>query len=140
MATDYLSLNFPFLSFPLGVMGDREVREDAFLQLDTAMLEWQGNGISEGWAGAWPQMSRALQLVDVLRADFSPASQGTPCCEDWCRTHWGQRGFEQPREQPLESVERVRHRADFCYNYYQIQVCQIVIRPPLEYGILSSRP
>jgi len=48
------------------------IREDAFQQLDVVMEEWQGNNIPEGWAEAWPQMSRAQQLVAVLRADFSP--------------------------------------------------------------------
>ena len=50
------------------------MREDAFHQLDVVMEEWQGNNIPEGWAGAWPQMSRAQQLVAVLRADFSPGN------------------------------------------------------------------
>ena len=34
-----------------------EVKEDVFLQFNTAVLEWQGNGIPEGWSGAWPLMS-----------------------------------------------------------------------------------
>ena len=46
-----------------------------FEQMDTAMLEWRGNGISESWAEAWPQLSRAQQLVALIRADFSPGNR-----------------------------------------------------------------
>ena len=52
----------------------QEAREDAFQQIDTAMLEWRENGISESWAEAWPQLSRAQQLVALIRADFSPGN------------------------------------------------------------------
>ena len=61
-----------------------EVREDAFrqfAQLDTAMLEWQGNGIPESWAEAWPQLSRAQQLVAVIRAEFSPGNSNPHLCQ-----------------------------------------------------------
>jgi hypothetical protein len=53
----------------------KEAREDALQQMDTAMLEWQGNGILESWAEAWPQLSRAQQLVALIRADFSPGNR-----------------------------------------------------------------
>ena len=52
----------------------QEAREDALQQMDTAMLEWQGNGILESWAEAWPQLSREQQIVALLRADFSPGN------------------------------------------------------------------
>ena len=52
----------------------QEVREDAFQQMDTAMLEWRENGISESWTEAWPQLSRAQQLIALIRADFSPGN------------------------------------------------------------------
>ena len=39
------------------------------------MLEWQENDTPESWAEAWPQLSRAEQLVAVIRADFSPAGE-----------------------------------------------------------------
>ena len=48
-----------------------EARGDAFQQLDTAMLGWQEDGTPESWAEAWPQLSRAQQLIAVVRADFS---------------------------------------------------------------------
>ena len=35
------------------------------------MLKWRGGGISESWAGAWPQLPRAQQLVALIRVDFS---------------------------------------------------------------------
>ena len=60
------------LAMDCGHWGIDGIREDAFQQLDTAMLEWQVNGIPESWAEAWPQRSRAQQLVTMLRADFSP--------------------------------------------------------------------
>ena len=52
----------------------QEAREDASQQLNTAMLEWQENGISESCAEAWPQLSRAQPLIALLRADFSPGN------------------------------------------------------------------
>ena len=53
----------------------QEARDDALQKMDTAMMEWQGNGIPESWAEAWPQMSQAQQLVALIRADFSPGNQ-----------------------------------------------------------------
>ena len=52
----------------------QEAREDALQQMDTAMLEWQGNDISESWAETWPQLCRAQHLVALMRADLSPGN------------------------------------------------------------------
>ena len=53
----------------------QEAREDALQQMDTVMLDWHENGIPESWAQAWPQLSRAQQLVALVRADFSPGNR-----------------------------------------------------------------
>ena len=48
----------------------QEAREDALQQMDTAMLQWEGNGISESWAEAWPRcLIRAL-----IRAEHPPGN------------------------------------------------------------------
>ena len=58
------------------------------------MLEWQGNGILESWAGARPQMSRTQQLVAVLRADFSPGnSQLWALVSDTLQAAWGRMAY-----------------------------------------------
>jgi hypothetical protein len=53
----------------------QEAREHALQQMDTVMLDWHANGIPESWAQAWPQLSRAQQLVALIRADFSPGNR-----------------------------------------------------------------
>ena len=55
----------------IGRLGEPGSRDDVVQQMDTAVLEWQENGISESWAEAWPQLPRAQQLVALIRADFS---------------------------------------------------------------------
>ena len=58
------------------------------------MEEFQGNNIPECWAEAWPQMSRAQQLVAVLRADLSPGNTqlwalASALVFDTLQTAWG---------------------------------------------------